>query len=931
MKPDTHSSFQKISSLKTLINNTLVITASVALTLSFLAFVAYDQITYKDNLKQRLTILAQVTANNSAGALAFEDEEAAVNILRSLAVYSQIKYASITNDEQKVLAEKYFNTPIPSPVSQFNNDIAVIGNYIEVTVPITWDQQPIGYLHLKSGMQELGDRTLRFILIGFAILLIALLLSLTFSQKLIRRITQPISNLGELVSHVSENKDYSRRGETSSIEEINGLLSGFNKMLDEIDEHETKLISSERRLSHALSGASEGSWHWNLQQDTLTLDAYSCKILGFDADELIIPQKQWATNIIEADRQRVRQYITRFFHQNLDAINLDYRIRKNGTLCWLHWEGKREQSAKGEASHIYGTLKDISKQKQTEEQIKLLATVFDNTSDGVAILSPSFDIVAINQSFTNITHYAFDEAKQTEFLFFSSDKNPDNVEQQIVKQVESIGHWHGEIWGKRKNREDYPMELEINAVYGDDEINHIVAVFSDITTRKRNEEELFFMANYDPLTQLPNRSMFHSTLKHSINNAKRSNELLAVLFIDLDKFKQINDTLGHDAGDELLVQTAERMKNTVRDSDTVARLSGDEFTIILEHIGRERHAEQIAKKLIEEFNKEYLLQDKSASIGASIGIAIYPNDAQDVEGLLKHADTAMYFAKTNGRNNFSFFDSKMNALAERRNILDIEMKKALEREQIEVNYQPKVCSKTYKIKGFEALARWVHPTLGMISPTEFIPIAEENGLIGALGQHILRQACTQLKRWHTLGHQQLTMAINVSAKEFQLSDYPLEVAKILHELNMHSGDVELELTESLVMENPQKTLLMLEVLRNLNVTLSIDDFGTGYSSLSYLSRYPLNVLKIDQSFIKDIGINEIGTSITSAIISIAHNLQLEVIAEGVENLEQLKILQQLHCEYIQGFLFSAPLTASQAEALLEQEKITPKVVNIKKT
>jgi diguanylate cyclase (GGDEF)-like protein len=411
-------------------------------------------------------------------------------------------------------------------------------------------------------------------------------------------------------------------------------------------------------------------------------------------------------------------------------------------------------------------------------------------------------------------------------------------------------------------------------------------------------------------------------LDQAMRTAKRDDTLVIVLFVDLDRFKQVNDTFGHKAGDALLQETAQRLGCCVRDSDTVARLSGDEFTAILERSHLEQNAEVVAKRMLLALKTDFIINDREIRIGASIGISVYPHDAQDRDTLLHHADSAMYYAKKRGRNIFEFFDPKIHAEQNRRSHIEEDLIVAIGQEELQLHYQPIVDANNLSIVGFEALLRWEHPTMGSISPVEFITIAETSGLIKRLGEWALQKACRQLKQWHEAGYSDLSISVNVSVRQFHLTDFALDVARVLREVEIVPEMVRLEVTESIVMDIPEKVILMLHVIKSLGVNLSIDDFGTGYSSLSYLQRFPIDTLKIDRSFTAGIGGAGGGTEITLAIISMAHSLNLKVIAEGIETAEQLAFLQNHQCDQLQGFYFSPPVPATEVIPLLNDSKGT---------
>jgi len=905
------------NSLQNSLSKVLIYTGSVALLLSFFSFRIYDQISYKNDLAKQVSAIAQVAASNSQGALSFEDNEAAAQVLNSLTSYPQIRYGEIIDFAGDIFSQYNNNWPTTTNARVIENHILISADFIEVSQPIIWDGEIIGQIYLLSDIEQLKVRQLEFSLVALVLFAMALSVTILITRRKIATIINPISKLVQLFKEIGQQRDYSLRAQSTPIAELNTLVCGFNGMLAKMSEAEQALLKSEERLSLALLGGGEGLWDLDLCQQQLYLDQHSCKIVGLNQNEALVSNSQWHQMIHPDDLERFKFHSQHYISHKIEQYNIEFRISCNDAWLWLKLTGKVTQFDNQQTPlRMTGTLQDITKEHLAEEQIKLYASVFDNTSDAIVILDNQFRVIAVNQAFSNITQF---DANEIHNKPLSVIEQIDNLS-QIKAVLSDQSSWSGELTAQRKDGSSYMLELALNAVKHTDhqDYNYIVAVFSDITERKKNENELFFMANFDPLTKLANRAMFHDHFTKSLASAKRHNKILALLFIDLDKFKQVNDTLGHDAGDELLVQAAQRMKSHIRDSDLLARLSGDEFTIVLEDITSLRQAETVARKIQQDFQREFMLNNQRAHIGTSIGISTYPNDATTSEELLKQADTAMYYAKTNGRNNFHFFDHAMNIQAERRNLIEHELHYAIERQQISVHYQPKVDASSFAIIGFEALARWEHPELGSISPVEFITVAEDAGLIKELGRFIFASACRQLKQWHDDGHQHLQIAINVSAREFQLSDYPLEIAKIIKDIAIDPQYIELELTESIVMDNPEKTTLMLDVIKNLGVTLSIDDFGTGYSSLCYLRKLPVDVLKVDQSFVRELD-QDNSAAIARAIVSMAHSLKLKVVAEGVETIEQLEFFQQLHCEIIQGFYFSPPVSAKQSSVLLTQQ------------
>lgn len=899
----------------------LLLSSIIILLLTFAGFVIYDKTTHRAAYIQQVGAISQAISNNSGIALAENNDPMAQTILESLKYHPHIRYAKLSDNNNNDIASYVNNWDLHSIVANKKSTVIIGNDAIEIYKDIVVNGYIIGYLHIIADTEALQMRQLEFTYIGGALLLLAILISAVISSNIVNSVTKPVYKLANFSRQISRNKDYSLRAPASQILEINTLVSSINGMLGAISGAQNALKESKERLSLALKGAGEGLWDLDLINQKLYLDKHGTAVLAMGNEEVLLTPRQWLEKIHPSDRMRFKDYNQSFIANKQKHFKIEFRVSADSNWVWLRFTGEISQWGDNETpQRLTGTLLDITKQRETEAQVKLYASVFNNTSDAIVILDIHYNIIAVNVAFTQITQYSAAEIKGKPLAILSQLAYFKKIKNQLAK----FGHWQGEVSDHRKDGFQYVLELALNTVKSSNEqdFNYIVAVFSDITQRKKTQDELFFMANYDPLTKLANRAMFHNSFSNAITNAQRHHQTLAILFIDLDKFKMVNDTLGHDAGDELLIQSANRLKSHVRQTDIVSRLSGDEFTIILNDISDVSQVQTIATKIQQDFQRDFKINDQLASIGTSIGIAIYPADGHDVDTLLKNADTAMYYAKTHGRNNFHFFNNSMNEQAERRNLVEVELREAIKRKQIEVLYQPKMLTNNETVYGFEALVRWNHPSMGLVSPDEFIPVAEEVGIIKDLGQYIFRTAVTQLIHWHSIGYSDIHMAVNVSAREFQLSDYPLELAKMMDEFAIQPHYIELELTESIVMDDPEKMTLMLDVIKNLGFSLSIDDFGTGYSSLSYLQRLPVDVLKVDQSFVRDIEHNPNSSAIAKAIISMAHSLSLKVVAEGVETEAQLAFFKENSCELIQGYYFSKPLTKAEARQLLHQHSLT---------
>jgi diguanylate cyclase (GGDEF)-like protein/PAS domain S-box-containing protein len=551
-----------------------------------------------------------------------------------------------------------------------------------------------------------------------------------------------------------------------------------------------------------------------------------------------------------------------------------------------------------------------------QESLQLSDRVIRNSGEAIMITKANGEIIDINDSFTRITGYAREEALGKNPSFTKSDRHGREFYAQMWRQSSEEGEWRGEVWDLRKDGSIYPKSLTINAVKDEHgEVSHYIGIFSDITQNKLIEQQLQKMAFYDELTGLPNRTLCKERLDHEIKVAHRRDEKLAVLFLDLDHFKYVNDTLGHSSGDLLLVEAARRIRNCIRESDTVARLGGDEFMVVLTNIVSSKMVERIADCIIKAIAEKFVLHNHEVDIGVSIGISLYPDNGAHYDELTKNADAAMYRAKEAGRNTFMFFTKEIQVAMMARLKLEKELREAIASGAFKLHYQPRIDLYTGQIVGVEALLRWPRGD-GMMMPADFIPLAEETGLIIPLGEWVLHQACHQTMLWREAGYTPLLMAVNLSTKQFDQCDIVTRIETVLRDTGLPADSLELEVTEGMVMRDPDRAVVTLRRLCKLGVNIAVDDFGTGYSSLSYLKRFPIHALKIDHSFVRELGNNRDDEAIVSAIISMANTLELRVVAEGVESVEQLEFLRRDGCDEVQGALFSRPLSADKIAPLL---------------
>jgi diguanylate cyclase (GGDEF)-like protein/PAS domain S-box-containing protein len=588
-----------------------------------------------------------------------------------------------------------------------------------------------------------------------------------------------------------------------------------------------------------------------------------------------------------------------------------------GITLWLETNKVPLRNTQGQVIGVLGVFQDITERVLAEEKLRQAAKVFESTMEGVVITNPEGAILAVNPAFTDITGYTEAEILGKDLRIRQSGRHDKSFYQAMWASILQTGSWRGEIWNRRKTGETYPEWLTINTVKDEagNTVNY-VGVFTDISQMKRSEAELDYLAHHDPLTELPNRLLLNARLEYAIQRAQREGTSLTVLFIDLDRFKTVNDSLGHPVGDQLLKLVAALLTACVRSEDTVARLGGDEFVVVLEGVGDTGDASAMAEKILNTLSKRYDLNGQTVFIGASIGISTYPKDGRDGTTLLKNADAAMYRSKEEGRNTFRFYNAEFTRTVHARLTLETELRRAIENQEFFLNFQPQVNASSGAIVGVEALVRWQHPQSGIISPLRFIPLAEETGLILPLGDWVLNAACEQIQAWLESDLPPITLAVNLSPRQFQHRDLVKQVRAVLDATGLPPQLLELEITEGAIMDRGDSAVTILRTLKDLGVKLAIDDFGTGYSSLAYLRRFPIDTLKIDQSFMRDIPHDTGAMEIAATIISMARNLRMQALAEGVETLKQLAFLQYHGCDTYQGFLNSRPITAESFAAML---------------
>ncbi|ACS85160.1 sensor domain-containing protein [Musicola paradisiaca] len=646
----------------------------------------------------------------------------------------------------------------------------------------------------------------------------------------------------------------------------------------------------------------------------LTVNPAYCNIYGYTQQEML---HRSFTMVFPPEAQgSVLERHQRFLDEG-GKLGGEWTVtRRDGTLLTVWSESVPFAQAGHKADRLVYVL-DISERKKTHEQQQIAAAVYDASHEAIFVTDADNNIISVNPAFSRLTGYHFDDVNGKNPRMFKSSRHPPSFYAEMWHALHEKGLWIGEVWDRHKNGHDYLKELTVTVIR--DAAGHIinhVGMFSDITLRKKQEELIWRQANYDAITDLPNRHLFQSKLEQAAQHARRTGNLMALMLIDLDHFKAVNDSMGHRAGDMLLTRVSQRLIDSVQHADTIiARLGGDEFAVIISDLFQPHDCDALAKALLENLSHPFNIDGENMFVSASIGIACFPTDSDNLEALFKNADQAMYAAKNAGRNGFSYYSPALHDAARTRLRMTNDLRKAIREEQFEVYYQPIVALDTGHITKAEALVRWHHPTHGLVSPAEFIPLAEETGIIIPLGNWVARQAIAQLARWRQFCDPRFQMTINLSPIQLRSQDFA--DMDWLRELDRHglSGDaIAIEITEGLLLNAEPRVNRNLHMFRDAGIQIAIDDFGTGYSSLAYLRRFNIDYLKIDRSFIEDM--DGVGHELCVAIVAMAHSLGLQVVAEGVETLQQSAMLKRIGCDYAQGFLFSRPQSAADITQLL---------------
>ncbi|ANJ59145.1 diguanylate cyclase [Pseudomonas silesiensis] len=742
------------------------------------------------------------------------------------------------------------------------------------------------------------------------------------NQALIEHLQQAQSDSDRLNYKLAKEIDQRRRAEDELRAIQTGLESRIAHRSLELDAANQALSKSEARLALALKASELGLWDWNLQTDEVH-HTHLQELFGLEPEFVTAMLRHLKPRLHPDDLPSLKRALVEHLKGRSEDYQVEYRVRHgDGHWVWIEDRGRAvERSDNGRVIRMVGTRRDISVSKSLEVQRQLAATVFEAASEGIVIFDPNYALIAVNQAFSRVTGYAIEDMLGRNVVDLPCSRDARRHYATIHQALEQHGTWQGELVETRKNGELYPQWLQLNTVRDTrGSVSHIVGFFADLSARRESEERMRYLTHYDELTGLANRSLFRERLGEAHQRVRQGGyRSLALLHINLDRFKLLNDSLGHEIADQLLQKMARRLVNALPEADTIARLSGDEFAVLFNAYGNLSSLARVATRLSSKLRLPVTVEGHELVVSASIGISMLPDTARDISALVSQSNIAMQHAKHLGGNNFQFYTDSLQASTLERWQLENQLRKAIEEKQLKVFYQPKLCLATGRLNAAEALVRWDHPTLGNVPPGDFIGLAEEAGLIGPIGEFVLRQACWQACEWQRQGLAPIRVSVNLSVHQLRQGKVVSLVRQVLEETGLAPHNLELELTESHLLDSVEHIIATFQQLRNLGVKLAIDDFGTGYSSLSYLKRIPVDYVKIDQAFIRGLGESTVDAAITRAIIAMAHGLSLKVVAEGVERPEQLEFLKAERCDEVQGYLVSRPVEADGLLQLLRAD------------
>lgn len=747
-----------------------------------------------------------------------------------------------------------------------------------------------------------------------ALLLLAVLVFVSLAAHFM--VTRRIGTLLAACRQLQQG-DYTATSDITGNDEIGYLGSVFDNMVLALAQSTGEL----RKLSGAVEQSASSIIVTDRRGVIEYVNPYFCMVTGYTPEEAVGKP----VSILKSGETSREQYSEMW--QTLRAGGTwrgeMHNRRKDGSLYWDFATIAPVCDGAGQVTHFVAVQEEITARKENETRLRLLARIFESVNEGIVVTDANKRIVLVNPAFSLITGYGAEEVMGRDPSLLQSGLMEDEFYATMWSTIHQTGRWQGEILDRRKDGSSYTQWLSISTLCNmDGFVDYYIGVTVDVSERKLAEQRMEYLAQHDYLTGLANRTVLLDRLAQALVQAARDRGRVAVMFLDLDRFKGINDTLGHALGDRLLQEVAHRIRSVVRAGDTVCRLGGDEFVIMLARWETLEDIISVAQKLLQSISSACVLDDNEIEVSTSIGISVYPEDGSDCDELLKQADMAMYHAKETGRNKYHFFTADMNRRVNERMVIEKKLRRALERQEFMLQYQPQFELHTGRIIGVEALLRMNDPETGIMLPDRFITVAEDIGLIVPIGEWVLREAIRQNLRWRKMDLPNIVIAVNLSPVQFRQKGLGDTIIRIIRESGLDPAALELEITEGTIMHDPDQAILLMEQIKSQGIKLSMDDFGTGYSSLSYLKRFPIDKLKIDQSFVRDISVDPDDAAIVKTIISMAHSLKLKVIAEGVETAEQLAYLREHGSDEIQGYYFSKPLSAADVTVLLDKGKMS---------